>query len=117
MDKRNFPRTSMVSDYSTQFHLGGQTYSKIQVANIGTHGCCLQMPIGSAKYLKDKPVLDNMILFHSDTKKYSLRGKVAWCDETPANKGSWITAGIEFLDTPEDCTREISEYVIATIPK
>ncbi|GEM_PF-2709805 len=117
MEKRKHSRTSLVTDYTTQFNLGGKDFRKVQVANIGTHGCCLKLPIGSAPYLKGKPVLENMILFHSDAKKYSLKGKVAWHEDAAGPKSQWITAGVEFLDTPADCEREISEYVIATVPK
>lgn len=117
MEKRKSSRTSLISDYNTEFHLGGQTYTNVQVSNIGTHGCCVQMPVGSAKYLKNKPLLDNMILFHSDAKKYSLKGRVAWHDDGQNPKGQWITAGVEFLETPEECTQEINEYVMATAKK
>jgi hypothetical protein len=117
MEKRKFSRTALVTDYNAQFHIAGQPFSNIQVSNIGTHGCCVQLPVGSAKYLKNKPVLDNMILFHSDAKKYSLKGKVAWHDDGKNLKGQWITAGVEFLETPDECAQEISEYVLATVKK
>ncbi|BDU73028.1 PilZ domain-containing protein [Mesoterricola silvestris] len=117
MEKRKHSRTALISDYTTQFHLGGKDFNKIQVANIGTHGCCVKLPIGSAQYLKGKPVLENMILLHADSKKYSLKGKVAWHEEPRGQKDAWITAGVEFLETPAECVREISEYVIATVPK
>ena len=117
MEKRNYSRTALISDYNTEFRLGGQTYSKVRVSNIGTNGCCLQMPVGTAKYLSTKPQLENMILFHSDAKKYSLKGKVAWVEELKNPKAEWITAGVEFLETPAECTREISEYVVGSHKK
>ena len=113
MEKRRTSRTSLITDYNTQFKLGGQSFSNIQVANIGTTGCCLQMPVASAKYLKNRPVLENMILLHADARKYSLKGRVAWHDDGKGTQGQWITAGVEFLDTPEECTQELSEYVVA----
>ncbi len=115
MEKRNTARTALISDYNTEFRLGGQTYSNIQVSNIGPQGCCLRMPLASAKYLKSKPMLDNMILFHSGTKKYSLKGRVAWNEGEKETHDAWISAGVEFMDTPEECTREISEYVMARV--
>ena len=117
MEKRKFSRTALISDYNAEFHLGGETFSKIQVSNIGTRGCCMQLPLGSAKYLKNKPVLDNMILFHADAKKYSLKGRVAWHDGGKNLNGQWVTAGVEFLETPQDCAQEIKEYVTAAIKK
>jgi c-di-GMP-binding flagellar brake protein YcgR len=114
MEKRKFARTSIISDYNTQFRLGGQTYSKVQVSNIGTNGCCVQLPIASAQYLKGKPVLENMILFHGDSKKYSLKGRVAWHDDASHGTGKHVTAGVEFLETPTECSREIAEYVAVT---
>jgi len=117
MEKRKCSRTSHINDYLTEFQVGGKAFSRIQVSNIGTHGCCVQLPVGSAQYLKGKPVLDNMILFHSNAKKYSLKGKVAWHDEGRDPKAQWITAGVEFLETPEDCSQEISEYVAATVKR
>ena len=111
MEKRRTSRTSLITDYNAEFLLGGQAFSKIQVSNIGTNGCCVQLPVGSAKYLKDKPVLDNMILFHADHKRYSLKGRVAWHDDGKNVQGQWITAGVEFLETPEECAQEIKEYV------
>lgn len=119
MEKRRYSRTSLINDYNTQFRLAGQAFSNIKISNIGTHGCCLQLPVGAAKYLRDKPVLDNMILFHADQRKYSLRGRVAWYDAGAANlrKDAWIQAGVEFLDTPEECTQELTAAVEATGPK
>ena len=117
MEKRKHTRTTKVTDFNTQFRLGGQSFTNINVSNIGVHGCCLQLPVASAKYLKDKPMLDNMILFHSDAKKYSLKGRVAWHDDGKNAQGKWITAGVEFLETPDDCTREIAEYVAVTAKK
>lgn len=122
MEKRRYSRTSLINDYNTQFRLAGQAFSNIKVANIGAHGCCLQMPVGAAPYLRDKPVLDNMILFHADQKKYSLRGRVAWYDDgssggAGARKDACLYAGIEFLDTPEECTQDLTASIESTLPK
>ena len=114
MENRKYARTSLISDYNTEFKLGGQSYANVHVSNIGTRGCCVQMPVGSAKYLKDRPLLENMILLHADAKKYSLRGRVAWFDDGRQSKGDWIAAGVEFLDTPEECSKEIADYLKAT---
>ena len=114
MEKRKYSRTSLISDYNTQFRLGGQSYSNIHVANIGTNGCCLKLPIGTAKILKDKPNLENMILFHGGSRKYAMRGRVAWHEPDQDSKGKYLNAGVEFLETPQECSQEIAEYVKAT---
>jgi hypothetical protein len=107
MEKRKSARTSLISDYHTQFLLGGQAFTNIKVSNIGTSGCCLQMPVASARFLKDKPVLDNLILFHANAKKYSLKGKVAWSEAGVDAQDAYVTAGVEFLETPVECKDEI----------
>jgi len=117
MEKRKTSRTSLISDYNAEFKLGDQAFSRIQVSNIGTSGCCVQLPVASAKYLKNKPLLDNMILFHADAKHYSLKGRVAWHDGGQNPKGQWITAGVEFLETPQECAQEIKEYVMASVKR
>lgn len=107
MEKRKSARTSLISDYHTQFLLGGQTFSNVKVSNIGTQGCCLQMPVASSRYLKDKPVLENLILFHANARKYSLKGRVAWHDAGGDGKDPWLIAGVEFLETPVECQEDI----------
>jgi hypothetical protein len=107
MEKRKSARTSLISDYHTQFLLGGQAFTNIKVSNIGTQGCCLQMPVASARFLKDKPVLDNLILLHANAKKYSLKGRVAWHEPALDSQEPWLTAGVEFLETPVECKEEI----------
>ena len=111
MEKRKYSRTSLITNFNTQFRLGGQDYTRIQVSNIGAHGCCVRLPVASAAYLKGRPVLENMILMHSDAKKYSLKGRVAWFDDGMKSNGKWIETGVEFLETPRDCAQEISDYV------
>ena len=114
MEKRKHSRSSLITDFKTQFRLGGQEYTRIQVSNIGAHGCCVRLPVASAAYLKGRPVLENMILMHTDAKKYSLKGRVAWFDDGMNSNGQWIDTGVEFLETPKDCAQEISEYVAVT---
>lgn len=117
MEKRKFSRTSLLSDCSSQFKLGGQSYTGIQVSNLGVRGCCLQMPASTARQLKNQPLLENMILLHGGIRNYAIKGRVAWHDAHADAKATFIKAGVEFLDTPEECTREISEYVMATTRK
>jgi hypothetical protein len=112
MEKRKTARTSLLTDCHSQFRLEGQTYTGIRVANLGARGCCLHLPPSTARHLKDRPFLENLELFQGGSRKPTLRGRIAWFDERPAQKGAYIQAGVEFLEAPEECTREISAYVM-----
>jgi hypothetical protein len=114
MEKRTSSRTSLLSECRSQFRMGGQSYNGIQVANLGPRGCCLQMPASTARQLKDKPFLENLILLQGGIRNFAIRGRVAWCEDHAPAKASFVKAGVEFLDAPEACTREISAYVMAT---
>lgn len=114
MEKRKSSRTPMLSDCRSQFHLGGQSFQGIQVANLGPKGCCLWMPASTARQLKDKPFLENLILLQRGIRNFAIRGRVAWCEDHASAQASFVQAGVEFLDIPEACTREISAYVMAT---
>ncbi len=111
MEKRDFYRASLKRDYSAQFQLGGQTYAEVQISNIGARGCCVRLPAASAQHLEGKPVLDNLLLFRPGAQPYALKGRIAWHDDLRSAKGDWITAGVEFMESPAACIREIRESV------
>lgn len=113
MEKRRYPRTSLISDYSSSFTLCGQTYANIQVANIGTRGCCLRLPAATAPYLRSRPALDNLVLLQAGNRRYSMKGKVAWYEEPPPREGPYLRAGVEFTEDPEACEPEVTAYLDA----
>jgi hypothetical protein len=102
MEKRNYIRTCLKSDFSAQFQMDGQACSAIQVSNISIHGCCLHLPTPSTQCLSEKPVLDTFILFR-DTREYPLKARIVWHDFA----GKEIKAGVVFLEIPKDCLRAL----------
>ena len=44
MDKRLHSRISVESQCKARFQLGGHSYNNITVSNLGSDGCCVQIP-------------------------------------------------------------------------
>lgn len=111
MDKRSFYRLPDPPGYSTELLLEGRTYSGVRVTNIGLRGCCLRLPVTSAAHLKDNALIDNLLLSGAQDDYYAVKGRIAWHAPSDAGRERWIKAGVEFLDAPEACVREIRELL------
>jgi len=111
MEKRNFYRTPVHGGLSTDLLLEGHPYSAARVTDIGLRGCCVQLPTTSAAHLKDHAPIDNLQLSGVRDDLYTLKARIAWYDLPKAGQDAWIRTGIEFLDTPDACAREIRELV------
>jgi hypothetical protein len=111
MEKRSYYRTPVRSGFSTELLLDGRIYSGIPVTNIGLRGCCVRLPVTSAPHLKDHALIDNLLLSGAQDEYYPLKGRIAWHDQADAGRDRWIKAGVEFLETPEACAREIRELL------
>ncbi|BDU77017.1 hypothetical protein [Mesoterricola sediminis] len=113
MEKRRYPRTSLISDTSSSFSLGGQTYANVHVTNIGTRGCCLRLPASTAPSLRSRPNLDNLVILQAGSRRYAMKGRIAWVAEPRAPADAFLQAGVEFTEDPEDCAPEVTEYLDA----
>jgi len=111
MEKRSYYRTTTNGGFSTDLLLEGHPYSDVRVTDIGLRGCCVRLPASSAQYLKDQAPIDNLLLSGAQDDLYALKARVAWHDQPKAGQGTWIKAGVEFLETPAACAREIRELL------
>ena len=112
MEHRFYSRVPAEPWCRAQFHLGGQAYSDIPVANLGADGCCLRILSQSAGRLCDKALLDGWELIHPGLPKGSIKAKVAWVQGQDRARSGFIETGVQFLDAPEDYRRKLAYYVV-----
>jgi c-di-GMP-binding flagellar brake protein YcgR len=111
MDQRNSDRTSLSQDYRGQVYLAGRTYADVEVTDLGLGGCCLRLPAAAEPHLHDHAVFEDLQLSRPHSGPYFLKARVAWHGRPWFGAGRWIRAGLQFLDTPAACDRELRERV------
>jgi hypothetical protein len=111
MDKRNSERTALSQDFLGQVYLDGRTYSDLAVTDVGVHGCCLRMPASAAEHVRDQTVIEDLQLSRPHSGPYFLKARIAWHGRPRFGGGKWLRAGLQFLETPVACDRELRERV------
>jgi hypothetical protein len=111
MEKRQSDRTSLSLDFSTRMVLEGETYTGVPVTNLGLNGCCVRLPASSSAHLKNHALVGSMLLSRSDSETFAVKARIAWHDAPRFGGGKWVNAGVEFLELPGDCVRELRERV------
>lgn len=115
MDKRSTVRTSMSLDFSTRLVLDGETYTGVPVTNLGLNGCCVKLPAAATPHLHPGARLERVELAGASAGPYTLRARIVWHDAPRFGGGKWVNAGLEFLETPADCVRELRERVAESL--
>ena len=111
MDKRLHSRISVESQCKARFHVGGQNYNNVTVANLSADGACLKMPWQAANDLGHEAQLDNWELIHPSLPRGSIRAQVVWSRNLDRPKTDYVEAGVRFLDAPEAFTAGVDRYV------
>jgi hypothetical protein len=111
MEKRLHSRVSVEPQCKARFQLGGQSYDRIRVSNLGADGCCIQMPAQAVVALSDKLLLEGWEFINPGLPKGSITAKVAWVRGPGMRKAGFVATGIKFLDAPVEFTRRLSNYV------
>lgn len=111
MDHRTSERTILSQDYRGQLFLGGRTYADLALTDVGLRGCCLRLPVSAAEHLRDHATLDDLQLSRPHSGPYFVKARVAWHGRPRFGGGGWIRAGVQFLETPAACDRELRERV------
>ena len=111
MDKRQHSRISVESQCKARFQLGGQSYNNITVSNLGSDGCCVQVPVQAQAELASKSTLDGWELIHPSLPKEAIKAKVVWSHPEDRAKAGFIETGIQFMEAPAGYTRDLDKYV------
>ena len=118
MDLRKHSRIAVETDCKAQFHLEGQSYSNIAVANLGAEGCCIRVPASAASTFKNRMLLEGMELIHPDLPKEAIKGRVVWLrTEKGAGKDSkdFVETGIQFTGASKNYGAQVDRYVTALL--
>lgn len=111
MDKRTSYRTPQSLDYSSQLLLGGHIYSDLPVTNLSLGGCCLKLPAALAPHLRDYTLVEELRLSRPYSGPYPVKARIAWHARPWLGGNRWVKVGLQFLETPEPCVRELRERV------
>jgi len=111
MDKRLHSRISVEPQCKARFQLGGQSYNNITVSNLGSDGCCIQVPSQAVSGLSDKSFLKGWELIHPSLPKGTIKAKVVWSHGQDKPKTEFIETGIQFMDAPANYVRDLDKYV------
>lgn len=112
MDEHRFdPRVAVKPPCRARFKLAGMSYTNIQVLNLGTHGCCVLIPMPTVNRFAAGPVLDAWKLSHPKLPKEIIKAKVVWCrNQGKANPG-FMEAGVQFLDVPPVYSEKLAQFL------
>lgn len=111
MDKRLHSRVSVEPQCKARFQLGNKSYNNITVSNMGSDGCCLQIPTQSIEGLSEKSLLDGLELIHPGLPKGSVKGKVAWVHGEDKTRPGYLETGVQFMDASSDYTKSLANFV------
>jgi len=110
MDKRLHSCIEVESQCKARFQLGGQSYNNITVRNLGSDGCCIQVPSKSASGFNERSTLDGWELIHPSLPKGSIKARVVWT-HGQAPKAEYIETGVQFMDAPSGYVKDLDKYV------
>jgi len=111
MDKRLHSRIAVENQCKARFQLGGQSYNNITVSNLGSDGCCCQIPAEAVAELSSKSTLDGWELIHPSLPKEAIKAKVVWSHSQDRTKANFIETGVQFMDASASYTRDLDKYV------
>lgn len=111
MEKRLHSRVSVESQCKARFQLGNNSYENITVSNMGSDGCCLQIPTQSAGALNEKSTLEGLELIHPGLPKGSVTGKIAWVHGEDKTRPGYLETGVQFMDISSNYTKGLANFV------
>ena len=111
MDKRLHSRVSVESQCKARFRLENNSYNNITVSNLGSDGCCMQIPTQSISGLSEQSLLEGLELVHPGLPKGSFRGKVAWVHGEDKTRPGYLETGVQFLDASSEYTKRLANFV------
>ena len=111
MENRHHARVSVEPQCRAQFLLRGATYRNIPVADLGSDGCRIQVPIQSIGEYSDVSLLERLELIHPALPRGPVKAKVVWVHGQDIPKAGFIESGVQFMDAPAGYTRKLAEYV------
>jgi len=116
MEQRLHSRVLANPQIKAQFRLGGQTFSELPLANLGTDGCCLRIPARSIGTLEESTRLEDLELLHEDLPRAAFGARVAWVGRRVDPDGGALETGIQFLEAPVDFTWELVHFIHTQMP-
>ena len=115
MDLRKHSRIAVDSDCTAQLQLQGHTYDNITVSNLGSDGCCIQVPVQAATGFRNKMLLEGIEFVHSDLPSESIKGKIVWLHSQKGSGQDFVETGIQFSGVPDGYCQEVDRYISALL--
>ena len=104
-------RVSVKRECSARFRFGGLTYDNIPVLNLGTDGCCIQVPRAFAGGLVDHSLLEGLELISPALAKDSIEARVLRVRSDETIKSGCLEAEVQFVGTPVGYRKNVRNYV------
>ena len=104
-------RVSVKRECSARFRFGGLTYDSIPVLNLGTDGCCIQVPRTFAGGLVDHALLEGLELISPTLAKDSIEARVLRVHSNETIKAGCLEAEIQFVGVPVGYRKNVLKYV------
>jgi hypothetical protein len=115
MDLRKHARITAEPQCKASFMLGSQSFDNISVSNLGSDGCCFQIPTQSANGLKNLAQLESVELRHPELPSQAVKAKVVWVHSKKGAEKDFVETGIQFSGAPEAYCQEVDRYVSALL--
>ena len=115
MEQRSDPRVSIKPPCRARFHVGGRSYSNVQVVNLGSHGCCVLIRNPTVNWFATGPVLESLQLIHPRLPKATIKAKVLWCRSQGRDNPGFMEAGVKFLDLPQTYSQELAQFLATPV--
>jgi len=111
LEKRLHSRVLLEPQCKARFQLGGQSYDRIRVSNLGADGCCIQIPARAVGGISEKALLEGWEFLNPGLPKGSITAKVAWVHGDGKRRTGFVETGVKFMNAPVEYTRRLSNYV------
>ena len=111
MDNRHHSRVSMGSECQAQFQVAGQPYQIVPVADLGSNGCRIRVPVQPGGKLDAMPLFDRLELIHPALPRDPVQARVVWVDDQDLLDSGFVESGVQFLHVPRDYQQKLSDYV------
>jgi len=111
MDNRLNPRVPVEPQCRARLRLDTGPLLDLPVVNLGTGGCCLDVPTPLAAALLGRLSVGDLELVHPGVPPGTLRGRIAWAHDRKAAGRHSMGVGIQFTATPPGFRQDLAGLV------
>jgi hypothetical protein len=111
MEGRSNPRIPVGPQCRARLRLEQGPLYNLPVVNLGTGGCCLDVPAPLASALLGRAFVGDLELVHPSLPARPLKGQIAWVHSVKQAGGDTMAIGVEFTEAPGGFARDLAGLV------